>query len=77
MDAVTIGLIAGSTAGAILYVAGAVAVFSGAWQAFSSPYVLYLWLVALTGLVVGQLLLSYFVVSALLAAPQQTDAKVV
>ena len=77
MDAVTKGLIAGTGAGLILYVVGAVAVFSGAWESLSSPDVLYLWLVLLTGLVVAQLALSGFVILALVEAPQQTDAKVV
>lgn len=77
MDAVTKGLIAGSGAGLILYVVGTVAVLSGSWESLSSPYMLYLWIVMLTGLVVAQLILSGFVVSALVAAPQQADAKVV
>jgi len=77
MDAVTAGLIAGSVASIILYVVGAVAVFSGLWQSLSSPYVVYLWMVVLTGLTVGQLILSGFVVSALAEAPSQTGQKAV
>ena len=77
MDAVTGGLIAGSVASIVLYVAGATAMFSGLWQTLSSPFVLYLWLVVLTGLTIGQLVLSAFVVSALAAAPHQTDTTVV
>jgi hypothetical protein len=77
MDAVTGGLVAGSVVSIILYVAGAVAVFSGIWQTMSSPFMLYLWLILLTGLTVGQLVLTGFVVSALAAAPQQEETKVV
>ena len=77
MDADAGGLVAGSVASIILYVAGAVAMFSGLWQNMSSPFMLYLWLVVLTGLTIGQLVLSGFVVSALMAAPQQEDTKVV
>jgi len=77
MDAVTGGLVAGSVASIILYVAGAVAMFSGVWQSMSSPFMLYLWLVVLTGLTIGQLVLTGFVVSALAAAPQQVETKVV
>lgn len=77
MDAVTGGLVAGSVVSIILYVAGAVAVFSGIWQTMSSPFMLYLWLILLTGLTVGQLVLTGFVVSALMAAPHQEETKVV
>jgi len=77
MDGVTKGLIGGSVASLVIYVAGAVAVFSGLWETMSSPYTLYIWLIALTGLAVGQLILSGFVVSALMEAPHQIDGKVV
>jgi len=77
MDGVTKGLIGGSVAGLIIYVAGAVAVFSGLWVSMSSPYTLYIWLIALTGLAVGQMILSGFVVSALAEGPHQIETKVV
>ena len=77
MDAVTGGLIAGSVASIVLYVVGAVSVFSGLWEKLTSPYMLYVWLIALSGLAVGQIVLTGFVVQALVAAPQQTESAVV
>jgi hypothetical protein len=74
MDAVTGGLIGGAVVSLVIYVAGAVAIFSGFWETMSSNYVLYLWIVVLTGLTIGQLVLTGFVVSALTEAPQQTNA---
>lgn len=51
--------------------------FSGLWVSMSSPYTLYIWLIALTGLAVGQMILSGFVVSALAEGPHQIETKVV
>ena len=77
MDAITKGLIAGSAASLVLYVAGAVALFSGMWESLSTPYNVYVWLVVLTGLAIAQAVLSAFVILELVEAPKQTNAIVV
>lgn len=73
MDAVTTGLIGGSVASLLVVVGGAVALASNAWEKMSSPYILFSWLVVLSGLTVGQLYLTYCLVSEFAASPSQTE----
>ncbi len=71
MDAVVKGLIGGSVVSLLIVVAGSVAIFSNFWQNVT-PYMMYIWVLLLTALTVGQLVLSSFVVSTLSEAPSQT-----
>ena len=77
MDAVITGLIGGGTASLLLVVGGAVALYSDAWQKVSSPNMIFAWLCLLSALTVGQLYLTYSLVSAFAATPSQTDKGVV
>jgi len=76
MDAVVKGLIGGSVVSLLVVVAGSVALFSNVWQNVT-PYMMYIWVMLLTALTVGQLVLTSFVVSTLSEAPSQTTQGVV
>jgi len=73
MDAVINGLIGGGTASLLIVVGGAVALYSDLWQKISSPQVIFAWVCLLSALQVGQLYLTYVLVSAFAAAPSQTE----
>ena len=72
MDAVITGVIGGGAASLLIVVGGAVALYSNLWQRLSSPYILFAWMTLLSGLQVGQLFLTYMLVSAFAEAPSQT-----
>jgi len=72
MDAVITGLIGGGTASLLLIVGGAVALYSNLWQRVSSPQTVFAWLCLVSALQVGQLYLSYCLVTAFAEAPSQT-----
>ena len=72
MDAVVTGLIGGGTASLLLVVGGAVALYSDLWQRVSSPSTIFAWLCLVSAMQVGQLYLSYCLVSAFAEAPSQT-----
>jgi hypothetical protein len=73
MDAVVTGLIGGGTAALLIVVGGVVALFSNLWEKVSSPRVIFAWLCLVSALQVGQLFLSYNLVSTFAAAPSQTE----
>ena len=73
MDAVITGLIGGGTASLLLVVGGAVALFTDTWQRVSDPRVIFSWLCFLSALQVGQLYLTYVLVSAFAEVPSQTE----
>lgn len=77
MDAVVNGLIGGSVISLLLVVGGVVSAYSGVWEKIYTPSVLFTWLVILTGLMLGQIYLSYVLVSAFAEAPKQTTQGVV
>jgi len=77
MDAVVKGLIGGATVSLLTVVAGSVAVFSNFWQYASTPYIVYIWMLVLTSLTVGQLVLTSFVASTLMEVPSQTASATV
>ena len=77
MEAVTAGLIGGSTASLLIVVGGLVAVYSNVWTKMSSPQTFFSWLTLLSALMVGQLYLTYCLVLEFSAAPSQTDKGVV
>lgn len=61
-----------------MVVAGAVAMYNPAWQAYlTSTSFLVMWLFVLSGLTVGQLFLTWQITSAFSEAPSQTDKGVV
>jgi hypothetical protein len=59
MDAVITGIIGGGTASLLVVIGGMVAVSSNLWETYSSPKLLFIWLIVLSALVVGQLFLTY------------------
>ena len=77
MDAVINGLIGGGTASLLLIVGGVVAVYSNLWEKVSSPRIFFAWLCFLSALQIGQLYLTYCLVSAFAEAPSQTNSAVV
>ena len=76
MEAVTTGLIGGSIASLLLIVGGSIALASNVYEKFTSPYTVFLWLTILSALTVGQLYLTYCLVSEFAAAPSQTEKAV-
>lgn len=72
MDAVVTGLIGGSTVAILVVVGGAVAVWSDLYKKFSGESTVFVWLSFLSALTLGQLYLTYTLVSAFAAAPSQT-----
>lgn len=77
MDAVTSGLIAGSSAGLLLVFGGVVAYASNLWQTFLTPPAIFTWLVLLSAVTVGQLGTTTMVLQKLSAGPSQSkDATV-
>ena len=72
MDAVITGLIGGGTASLLLIVGGAVALYSDLWQRVSSPQTVFAWLCLVSALQVGQLYLTYSLVSTFAEGPSQT-----
>ena len=72
MEAVVTGLIGGSTVAVLVVVGGAVALWSNAYERFSSPSYVFMWMCFLSSLTLGQLYLTYVLVSAFAAAPSQT-----
>ena len=77
MDAVITGLIGGGTASLLLVVGGLVALFTDTWQKASSPQILFCWLCLLSALQIGQLYLTYILVSAFVEVPSQTEKAIV
>ena len=77
MDAVVNGLIGGSVAGLLIVVGGVVALYSDLYQKFSTPSVLFAWVSLLSALTVGQLYLTWSLVSSFAAAPSQTTSATV
>jgi len=73
MDAVVNGLIGGGTASLLLVVGGAVALYSDMWRNASSPQAMFAWLCLVSALQVGQLYLTYVLVTAFAATPSQTE----
>ena len=74
MDAVITGLIGGGTVSLLAVVVGAIALYNPVWQAYlTSTSVLVFWLFVLTGLTIGQLFLTWQIVSAFSEAPSQTE----
>jgi hypothetical protein len=73
MEAVTNGLIGGSVISLLLVVAGAVALTSNIWEFYYSPKIAFAWLSFLSALMLGQLYLTYSLVSTFSAAPVQTE----
>jgi hypothetical protein len=63
MEAVITGIIGGGTAGLLIVVGGIIASNSDLWQKYSSPQLVFIWLVLLSALVVGQLFLTYTIAS--------------
>jgi len=77
MDAVVTGLIGGSTVAILVVVGGAVALWSNLSSNFTSPSTIFLWMSFLSALTLGQLYLTYVLVSAFSATPYQTEKAVV
>jgi len=77
MDAVVNGLIGGSVAGLLIVVGGVVALYSDLYQKFSTPSVVFAWISLLSALTVGQLYLTWSLVSSFAAAPSQTASATV
>ena len=73
MDAVVTGLIGGSTVAILVVVGGAVALWSNSYANFTSPTSVFMWMSFLSALTLGQLYLTYVLVSAFAAAPSQTE----
>jgi hypothetical protein len=73
MDAVVTGLIGGSTVAILVVVGGAVALWSNMYSNFTSPSSVFMWMSFLSALTLGQLYLTYVLVSAFAAAPSQTE----
>ena len=72
MDAVVTGLIGGSVTSILVIVGGLISVYSGMWERYTNPNIVMTWLTILTGLMLGQLYLTYSLVSTFAAAPAQT-----
>ena len=77
MDAVVTGLIGGGTASLLIVVGGAVALWSDLYKSFTTPAMIFMWLSILSALAVGQLYLTYQVVSAFSVTPTQTEKAIV
>ena len=77
MEAVTNGLIGGSVVSLLLVIAGGVALTSNLWEFYYTPKIAFAWISLLTALTVGQLYLTYMLVSAFAASPSQTNQGVV
>ncbi len=77
MEAVTNGLIGGSVVSLLLVVAGSVALTTNLWESYYTPKIAFAWVSFLTALMLGQLYLTYFLVSAFAAAPVQTKQAIV
>ena len=77
MDGGITGLVAGGAGAILVFVVGVAALFSNFYQKAIEPYNLYLWLLMLSVLTVGQVILTGFLVSTLMAAPTQEDAQAV
>ena len=73
MDGGINGLIAGGSAAILVFLGGIAILFSDTYKVTLEPYRLFLWLVFLSMLSVGQAILSGFVVWTLMAAPSQED----
>jgi hypothetical protein len=73
MDGSINGLIAGGSAAILVFLGGIAILFSDTYQVTLQPYRLFLWLVFLSVLTVGQTVLSGFLVWTLMAAPSQED----
>lgn len=57
----------------LIVVGGLVAVYSDVWTKMSSPKTVFIWLTFLSALMIGQLYLTYCIVSEFAAAPSQTE----
>jgi len=77
MDAVITGLIGGGTASLLLVLGGAIALFTDVWKSMVSWKIFFAWLSLLSALMIGQLYLTYVLVSTFAAAPSQTEKGVV
>lgn len=77
MDAVITGLIGGGTASLLLVVGGLVALYSGIYEKFTGPNVVFAWLSVLSALTIGQLVITYTVITTFSEAPSQTEKGVV
>ena len=77
MDAVVNGVIGGGVAGLLVAVGGLVALYSNFSVNLSTPSVLFAWISLLSALTIGQLYLTWCLVSAFAAAPTQTASATV
>ena len=74
MDAVIPGLIGGGTISLLAVIVGVVAMYNPTWHAYlTSTGFLVMWLFTLSGLTLGQLYITWQLVSAFSEAPSQTD----
>ena len=76
MDAVITGLGAGVVTAILVLVPGVIAWKSDVGEGYSKS-ALFAWLILLTAGLLGQTVLSYFLIIAFAAAPSQTDKGVV
>jgi hypothetical protein len=74
MDSVVTGLIGGSVISVMLLVGGGVAIWQGLPEKIMANHgLIFFWLMALTGLCIGNLFFNRSVSIALWAAPSQTE----
>jgi hypothetical protein len=76
MDAAINGLIGGSTVSMLLVIGGLVTYYKTSFGDYfrSNPNITATWLVFLTALTLGQLVLTGYMVSTLMSAPVQTKS---
>lgn len=72
MDAVVKGLIAGAGVSALLFFTGIISLSTAFGDTFKNPNFVGFWLIILTALTAGQIVLSAMIVSAFAEAPVQT-----
>jgi hypothetical protein len=78
MDSVNSGIIGGALIAFLVIIPGVITVSRTDFgEKFLSVNMTFTWLIFLSGLMVGQMYLTYVLVSAFAAAPKQTDQAVV
>jgi len=77
MDDVIKGTIGGVVGSLLILLVGVLSFNGNTVEFMTSGRVLYMWLLLLSGITIGQFVFTYIIVDAWTANPKQTDAKVV
>jgi len=77
MDAVSIGIFAGSFSSVLIILGGAITYAGGKTEFFTSGYGLYAWLVGLSALIIGVFIHTYIISNALAKLPTQSSSATV